>query len=105
MCFASFGSGCIIATTTNGEDGRGQRRARSSARMPSMRTSAGSGLRVDADPAEMGMDPARLERLDRHFRRYVDDGRLPGWLVAVVGPRGGGPPPHPGGPRHAAGLP
>jgi CubicO group peptidase (beta-lactamase class C family) len=49
-----------------------------------MSTSAGSVLRVDADPAEMGMDPARLERLDRHFRRYVDDSRLPGWLVAVV---------------------
>ncbi len=49
-----------------------------------MSTSAGSVLRVDADPAEMGVDPARLERLDRHFRRYVDDGRLPGWLVAVV---------------------
>jgi CubicO group peptidase (beta-lactamase class C family) len=52
--------------------------------MPTMSTSAGPVLRVDADPAEMGVDPARLERLDRHFRRYVDDGRLPGWLIAVV---------------------
>ena len=49
-----------------------------------MSTSAGPVLRVDADPAELGLDPARLERLDRHFRRYVDDGRLPGWLIAVV---------------------
>jgi CubicO group peptidase (beta-lactamase class C family) len=52
--------------------------------MPTMSTSAGPVLRVDADPVEMGMDPARLERLDRHFRRYLDDGRLPGWLIAVV---------------------
>ena len=52
--------------------------------MPTMSTSAGPVLRVDADPAELGLDPARLERLDRHFQRYVDDGRLPGWLVAVA---------------------
>src|SRR6266508_3441660 len=25
----------------------------------------------------------RLARIDRHFARYVDDGRLPGWLVVV----------------------
>jgi CubicO group peptidase (beta-lactamase class C family) len=30
-----------------------------------------------------GIDPARLERLRTHFDRYVEDGRLPGWLVAV----------------------
>ena len=40
-------------------------------------------LKVEADPAEVGFDPARLERIDQHFRRYVDDGRLPGWLVTV----------------------
>jgi CubicO group peptidase (beta-lactamase class C family) len=40
-------------------------------------------LKAEADPAEVGLDPARLDRIDRHFRRYVDDGRLPGWLVAV----------------------
>jgi CubicO group peptidase (beta-lactamase class C family) len=40
-------------------------------------------LKADADPAEVGFDPARLDRIDRHFRRYVDDGRLPGWLIAV----------------------
>ena len=42
-----------------------------------------SGLKADVDPAEVGLDPARLERLDKHFARYVDDGRLPGWLIAV----------------------
>src|SRR3984893_18601536 len=40
-------------------------------------------LKAEADPAEVGLDPARLERVDRHFRRYVDDGRLPGWLLVV----------------------
>jgi CubicO group peptidase (beta-lactamase class C family) len=30
-----------------------------------------------------GLDPARLERLRAHFDRYVEDGRLPGWLVVV----------------------
>ncbi len=40
-------------------------------------------LKAEADPAEVGFDPARLDRLDRHFRRYVDDGRLPGWLITV----------------------
>ena len=41
------------------------------------------GLKAEVDPAEVGLDPARLRRIDRHFARYVDDGRLPGWLVAV----------------------
>ncbi len=40
-------------------------------------------LKAEADPADMGVDPARLDRVDRHFRRYVDDGRLPGWLITV----------------------
>jgi CubicO group peptidase (beta-lactamase class C family) len=30
-----------------------------------------------------GVDPARLARLRAHFDRYVDDGRLPGWLVVL----------------------
>jgi CubicO group peptidase (beta-lactamase class C family) len=41
------------------------------------------GLKPEVDAAEVGLDPGRLERLDRHFARYVDDGRLPGWLVTV----------------------
>ncbi len=52
--------------------------------MPGMSTSAGQVLRADAEPAEVGLDAERLERLERHFRRYVDDGRLPGWLIAIV---------------------
>jgi CubicO group peptidase (beta-lactamase class C family) len=40
-------------------------------------------LKAEADPAEVGLDPVRLDRVDRHFRRYVDDGRLPGWLLTV----------------------
>lgn len=41
-------------------------------------------LKVEADPAEVGLDAARLGRIDDHFRPYVDDGRLPGWSVAVA---------------------
>jgi CubicO group peptidase (beta-lactamase class C family) len=41
-------------------------------------------LEQDTDPAELGFDPARFARLDRRMRRYVDDGLLPGWLVAVT---------------------
>jgi CubicO group peptidase (beta-lactamase class C family) len=44
-------------------------------------------LRAEADPAELGFDAERLRRIDRHFDRYVDDGRLPGYLVLVS--RGG----------------
>ncbi|ANY07351.1 serine hydrolase domain-containing protein [Pseudonocardia sp. HH130630-07] len=40
--------------------------------------------KIEADPAEVGFDPARLARVDDHFRRYVDDGRLAGWTVAVA---------------------
>ena len=40
-------------------------------------------LKVEVDPAEVGFDAERLRRIDRHFARYVDDGRLPGWLVMV----------------------
>jgi CubicO group peptidase (beta-lactamase class C family) len=42
-----------------------------------------SGLKAEVDPAEVGLNAQRLQRIDRHFARYVDDGRLPGWLVAV----------------------
>ena len=40
-------------------------------------------LKPEVDPAEVGFDAGRLEVLDRRMRRYVDDGLLPGWLVAV----------------------
>jgi CubicO group peptidase (beta-lactamase class C family) len=42
-----------------------------------------SVLKAEVDPAEVGLDADRLRRIDRHFARYVDDGRLPGWLITV----------------------
>jgi CubicO group peptidase (beta-lactamase class C family) len=42
-----------------------------------------SELKAEVDPAEVGLDPGRLERISRHFARYVDDGRLAGWLATV----------------------
>lgn len=41
-------------------------------------------LAIEVDPSEVGLDAGRLERLDRHFERYVDDGRLPGWLLVLT---------------------
>ena len=43
-----------------------------------------TSLTTIADPATLGFDPRRLDRLDTHFARYVDDGRLPGWQLAVT---------------------
>ena len=43
----------------------------------------GSSVDVEVDPAEVGFDPDRLARIDRHLARYVDDGRLAGWQVVV----------------------
>ncbi|AVH55335.1 MULTISPECIES: serine hydrolase domain-containing protein [Streptomyces] len=40
-------------------------------------------LRQEVEPREAGLDPAALARLDQHFARLVDDGRLPGYLVSV----------------------
>ncbi|MGV9563652.1 serine hydrolase domain-containing protein [Streptomyces sp. NPDC003480] len=40
-------------------------------------------LRQEVEPEEVGLDPQALARLDRHFTHQVDDGRLPGYLVAV----------------------
>ncbi len=37
-----------------------------------------------ADPDALGLDPARLARIDEHFAQYVDDGRLAGWQIAVT---------------------
>ncbi len=44
----------------------------------------GSDLTVSTDPAEVGFDAGRLERLDRRLARWVDDGQLPGFLVTVA---------------------
>ncbi len=38
---------------------------------------------IDVDPCEVGLDARRLRRIDTHFSRYVDDGRLAGWQVMV----------------------
>jgi CubicO group peptidase (beta-lactamase class C family) len=38
---------------------------------------------VNVDPEEVGLDPARLARIDKHFARYVDDGRLPGYQLVI----------------------
>ncbi|MEU6373151.1 serine hydrolase domain-containing protein [Streptomyces sp. NPDC046909] len=44
-------------------------------------------LRQEVDPGEVGLDAKALDRLDQHFAHYVDEGRMPGFLVAVA--RGG----------------
>src|SRR3954449_5692726 len=41
-------------------------------------------MNVEQDPAAAGFDPQRLQRIDRHFQRYVDDGKLPGFLLAMA---------------------
>ena len=43
-----------------------------------------TSLSILSDPATLGFDPTRLARLNTHFARYVDDGRLPGWQIAVT---------------------
>ena len=52
-----------------------------------MNTRRMPGLDPDINPSEAGFDAERLRRIDRHFARYVDDGRLPGWQIAIS--RGG----------------
>lgn len=44
-------------------------------------------LRQEVEAGAAGLDPGALARLDLHFARQVDEGRLPGFLVAVA--RGG----------------
>ena len=39
------------------------------------------GATVDAK--EVGLDATRLKSIDEHFNRYVDEGRLAGYAVAV----------------------
>ncbi|MGW7531216.1 serine hydrolase domain-containing protein [Amycolatopsis sp. NPDC054798] len=40
-------------------------------------------VKVEADPADAGFDGARLQRIDGHFARYVEEGLLPGFLAVV----------------------
>ena len=42
-----------------------------------------SELKIETDPAEVGLDSERLGRIDAHFARYVTDGRLAGCLYTV----------------------
>ncbi len=41
-------------------------------------------LSVDTDPVKAGFDPERLNRIDRHYQRYVDEGKLPGFLALIA---------------------
>ncbi|ANS69274.1 beta-lactamase [Streptomyces lincolnensis] len=41
-------------------------------------------LRQEVDPSEVGLDPKALDRLDQHAAHFVDEGRLPGFLVSVA---------------------
>ena len=43
-----------------------------------------SQLKIEVEAGEVGFDAARLARIDTHFKKYVDDGLLPGWLIAVA---------------------
>ena len=36
-----------------------------------------------SDPSTVGFDAQRLARIDQHFQRYLDDGRLAGWQILV----------------------
>jgi CubicO group peptidase (beta-lactamase class C family) len=42
-----------------------------------------SELKIEVEPADVGLAADRLRRLSDNFARYVDDGRLPGWLLTV----------------------
>ena len=41
-------------------------------------------MNVEIDPAEAGFDARRLARIDAHYTRYVDEGKLPGFLVVIA---------------------
>ncbi|WP_238015321.1 serine hydrolase domain-containing protein [Dactylosporangium sp. AC04546] len=43
-----------------------------------------SSIDVEVAPEQAGFDAKRLARLDTHFARYVDDGRLAGWHIVVA---------------------
>lgn len=37
-----------------------------------------------SDAQSLGFDPRRLNRIDDYLKKYVDDGRLPGWQLQVA---------------------
>jgi CubicO group peptidase (beta-lactamase class C family) len=38
----------------------------------------------EVEPAEVGLDAERLDRIDRHLDRLVEAGRLPGWQLVIT---------------------
>jgi CubicO group peptidase (beta-lactamase class C family) len=38
---------------------------------------------IEVDPGDVGLNAKQLRRVDTHLKRYVDDGRLPGYQVMV----------------------
>lgn len=43
-----------------------------------------SALKTEVEPGEVGLDAQRLDRIESHFAKYVDAGKLAGWSVAVA---------------------
>lgn len=43
-----------------------------------------AGLQQEVDPAEVGLDAARLRRADAYLDTHLHAGRLPGWLLLVT---------------------
>ncbi len=41
-------------------------------------------MSIDYRPAEVGLSQCALDRIPPHFNRYVDEGKLPGYLVMVA---------------------
>jgi CubicO group peptidase (beta-lactamase class C family) len=41
-------------------------------------------LKQDVDPEDVGLDPARVGRIDRYLQRYLDGGLLPNYVVALT---------------------
>lgn len=41
-------------------------------------------IKIRVRPENLGFCPERLSRIDQHFRPYVDDGRLPGYTIALM---------------------
>jgi CubicO group peptidase (beta-lactamase class C family) len=41
-------------------------------------------MEIELEPDKAGFAPDRLDRIDRHLARYVDDGLLAGWQLAVT---------------------
>jgi CubicO group peptidase (beta-lactamase class C family) len=42
-----------------------------------------NAVEVELDPAEAGLDPGRLARIEPRLARYVEDGLMPGWLAVI----------------------